>query len=1146
MAVAVTVVFGKGSGGKTQYCCSQIAAWTAQGGRALLIVPDQASYNAERQLAASMPGRGFRGVQVVGFSRLAYRVFQERGKEHASLSELSRRIMVRRILRRHQDELSVLQTAAGQDTFAASASRFILECRSFCIGPEALRQAAQSLGEQTLARKLQDMAVLYDAYEQFLQDHFGSADDVMTLLAREIGSYTFLQGARIWVDGFQWFTPQQLEVLRLAEKGARSMTITLTMDSEHLSDQARETALFHRPYEVYRDLQHLFPQLETVTVSPQPAKGIAQFAADFFHAVPKKRTVPVEGLSLLECSTREAELDAVARQILALCRQGYRYRDMLILVRSGDVYHHAAERVFSRYGIPFFSDYRRPMLSHPVAEAATALLDVFRSRWSYDAMFRLLKSDLFPISRADADELENYCLAYGIQGYHWLSGQDWHYGRNPYLEASHSVDAGEEEKLRRINAIRQDVCRRLLPFWEDVQHDHALTEWCSLLYHWLAALETPQTLRRWKEDDEEAGDSEGAKEHEQVWKGLLSFLDEIVHLCGDDVVTLEEFYTMLTDGLKDLTFSLIPPTLDHVTLTAVDRGYTMRARAVFLCGVNDGVFPQRCSEEGILSDTERRRLTALGVKLGPGGRFRSFQEKFLFYLAVTRTTERLCISYVMAGEDGDALEPSAWVRQLEDNGYVAAVTRVSGSPEAGQERDYLMAMPAALAWLPEKLRPAAEGEKTDNIWWSLYDWACSHGWHDRARRAVQGLFYSNQPAPLPPSLVRRLYAPDGTLRGSVTKFEQYRSCPFAYFSRYGLNLEERPMYRFAAPDLGMLVHGALRILGDDLLAQKKQWHDLAPEAIPALCRDATEKLAPYVQHDILMTNAYFAHIKERLIQTLTRTVRRLCQFSAVSDFHMEGLEKSFGRRGSTWEALRFTLPDGLEVIVSGQIDRIDTMRSGHTKYVVVIDYKSGRKKLALDQVYAGLELQLLTYMYVALLNIGGDAMPAAILYCYVRNDKTTLDHAVTDEEKQQLYDKSSRLSGFYLNDGTVMQALDTSMQDYSAFLTMRLKKDGTMSNSGNTMYDELGWQHLLDLAKRRIVEIAESISEGDIAVRPLLLGSLSPCRYCPYHGVCRFDVQLGDNTYDTTANLSKEELLKRMDEEGGDTHGLDTGSAGSH
>lgn len=1135
--MALTVLFGKGRSGKTEYCFSQMRERAEQGCRTLLIVPDQASYNAERRFAESLPGKGFMGTQIVGFSRLAYRVFQEQGKDQAFVSELAQKLILQRLLRQHEESLTVLQTAARQDNFVETAGRFISECRSFCISPDMLRRAAAALGSQTLSRKLEDIALLYQGYADFLEERFGNADDMMTMLAQAIPSYSFLQGAYVWVDGFQWFTPQQLEVLRAAEQAAAHITITLTMDPDRVEAQRRETALFHRAYAVYAELRRLFPHVEVQTVKSGCTSGPSVFLNDFFRPVPLTQAEPVQAMTLTECGSRELEIDAAARRIQSLCRQGYRYRDFLILARTGDAYYHIAEQVFAKYNIPFFSDYRRPMMSHPAVEAILSLLEIFTSQWAHEPLFQLLKTDLFPISRRDADDLENYCLAYGIRGYHWLSGADWQYGRNRYAEEDHSVDEREEELLRRINGIRRSVADVLMPFWEDAKAEHSLREWCTLLYQWLSRMGVPQALRQWKADDEAAGRTAEGKEHEQVWKRILDFLGEIVYVCGDDAASLQEFARIVKDGMEQLKFSLIPPTLDHVTFTSVERGYAMQARVVFLCGLNDGVFPQHASEEGMLNDAERRRLEALGLRLGPDSRFRSFQEKFLFYLAAGRAGEQLHLSYILAGDDGSAMEPSSWVRQIEEKGYAAAVRHETGTVEAGHEDQFILSLPAALSWLPIMLRPAVEGRPVSDVWWALYDWAYVHGWKGRAVQAVQGLFHHNQPLPLPASLVRRLYAPDGVLRGSVTKFEQYRSCPFAYFARYGLLLEERPMYHFSAPDLGMLVHGALRILGEDLLREKKQWHDLLPEEIPNLCRQATERLAPYIQHDILMSNAYFAQIKERLIQTLVRTVRRLCEFSASSNFHMEGLEKAFGRKGSPWEALRFTLPDGLEVIVTGQIDRVDSMRAGDAKYVVVIDYKSGRKQLDLGQVFVGLELQLLTYMYVALLNMGEDAVPAAVLYCYVRNDKTSLDHVASDEEKKTLYDKKSRLSGYYLDDSEIMTALDTSMQGYSEFLNLRLKKDGTMSNTAHTMYNEEGWQALLDLAVRRIREIASSIDSGDISVRPILLGQTSPCRYCPYHAVCRFDVQLQDNEYDVVS-IGKDEVLEALDK-GGSGHGMD-------
>ena len=89
------------------------------------------------------------------------------------------------------------------------------------------------------------------------------------------------------------------------------------------------------------------------------------------------------------------------------------------------------------------------------------------------------------------------------------------------------------------------------------------------------------------------------------------------------------------------------------------------------------------------------------------------------------------------------------------------------------------------------------------------------------------------------------------------------------------------------------------------------------------------------------------------------------------------------------------------------------LRRDDRTYVVVIDYKSGRKQLDISQIFMGLELQLLTYMFVALLNIGDGAVPAAVLYCYVRNDKVSLSYRIDEADKKKAYDAKGKLTGFY-------------------------------------------------------------------------------------------------------------------------------------
>lgn len=184
-------LMGKAGSGKSSQCFKELQAWEAEGGKAMLLVPDQATYGAERRLAEHAKGQGFVGTQVVGFSRLAYNVFQEQGLSHASLSEFARKIILQRLLHKGEKDFSLLQTAARQPNFADTAGRFLGECRSFCVSPDALRKAAEAVSSTTLSHKLQDMALLYDMYQAFLSDHFGSADDTMTLLAKTVDKDPF-------------------------------------------------------------------------------------------------------------------------------------------------------------------------------------------------------------------------------------------------------------------------------------------------------------------------------------------------------------------------------------------------------------------------------------------------------------------------------------------------------------------------------------------------------------------------------------------------------------------------------------------------------------------------------------------------------------------------------------------------------------------------------------------------------------------------------------------------------------------------------------------------------------------------------------------------------------------------------------------
>lgn len=235
-------IFGRAGTGKTTRCCREIQDYLKKtpGGRAYLLVPDQGTYTAEYLLAKSFPGAGFIDVTVCGFSRLAYRVFQELHSPVAdALSPLGQQIILRRLLDAHKDELQVILRAASQPHFSEKLTAFFHQLDMFLVTEDDLLAASKREGETPLGKKLADLSLLYKAYHDYLRMHFAYEGSLFDLLAREIPKSEKLRGSHIWIDGFNGMAPQKIRIVSALVHTAAEVTMTLQMDSPEEAAEIR-------------------------------------------------------------------------------------------------------------------------------------------------------------------------------------------------------------------------------------------------------------------------------------------------------------------------------------------------------------------------------------------------------------------------------------------------------------------------------------------------------------------------------------------------------------------------------------------------------------------------------------------------------------------------------------------------------------------------------------------------------------------------------------------------------------------------------------------------------------------------------------------------------------------------------------------
>lgn len=1189
--MSLRLLLGRAGTGKTHRCLGEICAAAQEdpwGPPLLLIAPDQATFAMERELAHRGGGLG---VQVYSFKRLAYQVLRETGGAALlPVSELGRRMMLKNILIREKKRLGLMGGLQNRPGFLVSLSELISELKTCRVAPRDLEGVLAGFDKNhtdLLGLKLKDLQLVYRKLQEHLVGRFTDPDDYLDLLVQKLPTTTHLAGARVWVDGFASFTPQECAVLGALLSICRQVTVTLCLDQAATRGQLPRHHPLQQPLGAYLRLGRLAREGGTAVQEeflpfPGPrftAPELAHLEKHFFTYPTRVYSGPVTGLHLAAGVNVRADVEGVVRQIRHLLREsGLRPRQIMVAVREVDIYFPLLRRALADHEIPFFVDHRRPVLHHPLVELLRSALEVWRTGWSYDPVFRYLKTGLTRLDRAEVDKLENYVLAAGIRGSTWYQSQPWRFVPGSlWSGAAASDDTADQELPAALEIINDIRCRgvqelraaQLRVRDQATARPARLTgrQWAQVLVELCLELDLPRRLAKWGQEAQEQGLPELEREHRQVWRLVSNLWDQLVEVLGAEYLTLAEFSAVVEAGLEAASLALIPPGLDAVTVGSLERSRPPRdVRALFLPGLTEGALPSRLRLYGVLTEREReqlsRRLAEHNLDLAPGVRDRLQEEQFLIYRSLTRTGELLYLSYPLGDDEGRAVTPSTVIRRVRELFPALTEEQVLVDPPGdGRDVKFVEHPTGLLPRLAQSWQAAARGRRVHPLWWRVYNLLLAQEqWRDHLHILVTGLTGRNYESPLDPELGAGIWT--RTVRGrriipaSVSRLERFINCPFAHFLAYGLGLEERTVYGLAPPDTGQLYHEALRqFVGQ--VAEGVGWDRLQEDQVPALCTRVVEKLAPRLQGRILLSSPRLNRQKDRLLERVTDSARALVRQIQGSGFRPAALEVYFGPRGRDaapprtitagavpyWPdlvlpPLEINLGRDLVISLSGRIDRVDLAPAGAGFYLRVIDYKTGAEKLELPRVLAGVQLQLLVYLWTILKHLAkvGDIdslKPAGALYFQVQKPLLSVPGPELQPSLlQREWLKRFKLTGWLVDDGEELyHLLDSNLEPGahgSPLVPLALTKKGQPYGSyAHSIYTVAEWRWLLRAVMRLVQKAGLDLARGRVDIAPLKIGNRTACDYCPYAPVCRFDPGLPENRY-RSLSLDAKELRQQV------------------
>jgi ATP-dependent helicase/nuclease subunit B len=1111
--MSLRMVYGRGGSGKTQYCLDSIKKCVLKHpqGTFILLTPEQSTFDAEKRAMEHMGKGNGLAVSVFSFRQLfAFLLEEMGGRGLPVLDDLEQNLIVRALLEEKKERLRVLGKACQNPGFVRELTRLINEFRSYQVAPARLRSAGG--GEDSFKSrfqwKLEDISMIYQDYEALIREQWRDASGELEQLARMISESQYLKQARVWLDGFHGFTPAEFLVIQTMMSNGMEICVTLTLEGGMEKRSMREEDLFFPVWETARDLNGMAEEMRWDLLDPV---YIRNTRASRFHQAPELEFLEqawaeedlsarweqeTRDLAVRSCANPRAEVEVCAREILRLVRErGHRFKDILVLAKDYREYEPFIQTIFDHHGIPFFEDWVRPLQYHPLLFLIRGVLDLLNGARRHMDIFACIKTGWMGLSSHEADRLENYCLDHGIGFTDW--NKEWRYGDS--AEAS------------RMNRSREKIMKPLARLKRAFSKKNQPAVFSAALWAYIKETGLDLKCEKMRTRAVERNQPEEAELHIAVWRGVVHLLDQMIRVFGNGMLEPETYGQIFRTGLDQMEAAWAPQKLDQVILGTLDRTRAPEVACVLLLGVNEGVLPGKLQEEGLLNTTERTWLSEKKIQLAPNNEKKLLSESFLFYIALTRASRMIQISYVRADMEGKAMAPSPLIDDLKR--IFPQLAREEGEASGSE----LVSSPNAT------LTQLAKNILEDSpLWAYVFQWYRTRPeYAPRLEKVLSGLFAEALPVRLDPGLPPAIY--DANARTSVTQMERYAACPFAHFAQYGLELAERKEYRLSAPDLGRFFHQALETMFLDLKRNRREWRSSDRETVEVWAREAAQKQLPLIQNEILLSTARYRALGRNLERIVVRAAGMLWEQDQRSSFELRDVEAAFGK-GKPLPGLRLELEGGPVFWLEGRMDRIDVAEdeARGKKYVRIMDYKSGRASLEPWEIYYGLKLQLLTYMAVLLQN--QDCTPGGVFYFMVKDPMISKPGPISQTELQREIKRKLRLTGYLLKDPDLVKKMDGEISGVSEVIPASLNQNGEFSKRNRWLLSEETFLGICAYCVNMIKTLTKRMTDGNIPIRPWRFKNKSACQYCVYKSVCRFDAEVDGYAYRVLKHVDAEDF----------------------
>ncbi len=1102
----VHFVLGPSGTGKTTYVTTLLSDLCRKGNNKLLmLVPDQSSFETENKFLDILGPKLCRDVMVFGFSRLCDYVFAETGNIHNNvIDDGVRSIIMSMAIEQVQDKLEMFNKQNTQKSVIDIMVHSLKECKKDNISTQMLRDAAKVINEETLNYKLNETALVLDAYEALVSQTYIDPLDNLNRLKDILNDSNIFKDYTIVVDSFSGFTYQQLEIIEILMKESKNFYITINLNLEN-----KHSEVYATTYRTYKAVKRI-AKSNFINIAPIKFlnntyrfnnQDLAFLESNIFKFDCSKYSKKAEHIELFQADNIYREADYIASKIKQLVVvENYSYKDIAVVARDSKKYAGILDITFQKYDIPYFMDIPMDIYTRPVVRLISCGIDCVIHRFDREYLLSMMKTGLLSLTETEIAEFENYLYIWNIDGKDLTKAFD----SNP--SGFELMSQSDEEKLAEIERIRKYVVTPLVEFAETCKNAKGL-DIAKALYKLLTAYDVQKSLDNLFNTNNEEMLLE-AKEEVRVYNLIIEALEKLVAVAGKKQLTLNKFKEYFAFKVSDLTLSSIPRFQDQVSVGTADRVRLNEPKAVFIIGAIEGEFPSIPKTAGVFSENERKILINNNIPLTDSLEEIACHEMYLVYCAITSSTDKVYVTFYNSDYSGNRYSPSVILTELTE---IFPNNQIYNSFDYNEYNEL---------WSEKKAFECLAKNFRDNS-----PQVISLKNYFKTKESYKGIIENmesaleNKPFKLRNhSVIEKLFTKN--IHISASQLETYNLCAFQYFCKYGLRANERRTASLDAIEFGDIVHYFLEKFLQKY--DKSALNQISDKEIKTSIDTILHSFANENLGGLENKDPGFIYLFNRLKENVFNLIKQIIRQLQYSDFVPTDFELKIGNYQGIPE-YKLQIDNEHSVSVRGFIDRVDLFNKNENEaYVRIVDYKTGNKEFKLSEILYGVNMQMLIYLRSVVENgkdyYNKNLIPTGILYMPstttdINGDKFTDSEKITAE-----MDKNFRMNGLVLNDMDVLSHMDRT----GKFIKLPKKFEEGMYSDNVATEEQFNciFKHIDDTIR----SMGQKLYEGNVAAAPLK-GIKDGCAYCPYSSVCCFDYSFD---YRYKEKLAAKDVYKKL------------------